>query len=98
MQQHTIQQGFHHTHPLHDDTTLDDAEAKNHFWSVTGDFIYPHHVEPRVKLYVPREESFPIRMKYIDVTRTTYTSLDVLLEKQIDNYWNVDGERELSDA
>ena len=40
-----------------------------------------HHVEPRVKLYMPKEESFPIPMKYIDVTRTTHTSLDVLLEK-----------------
>ena len=37
--------------------------------------------EPRVKLYVPTEESFLIPMKYIDVTRTTHTSLDVLLEK-----------------
>ena len=37
-------------------------------------------------------------MKYIDVTRTTYTFLDVLLEKNIEDYWNVDGERELSDA
>ena len=37
-------------------------------------------------------------MKYIDVIRTTYTSLDVLLEKQIEDYWNVDGEKELSDA
>ena len=37
-------------------------------------------------------------MKYIDVTRTTHTSLDVLLEKQIDDNWNVNGERELSDA
>ena len=40
-----------------------------------------HHVGPRVKLYVPREESSPIPLKYIDVTRTTYTSLDVLMEK-----------------
>ena len=32
-------------------------------------------------------------MKYIDVTRTTNTSLDVLLEKQIEDYWNVDGEK-----
>ena len=44
-------------------------------------FIYRHHVEPRVKLYVPKEKSFPIRLKYIDVTRTTHTSLDVMLEK-----------------
>ena len=36
---------------------------------------------PRVQLYMPKEESFPIPVKYIDVTRTTHTSLDVLLEK-----------------
>ena len=41
------------------------------------EFIFRHHVEPRVKLHVPREESCPIPMKYIDVTRTTHTSLDV---------------------
>ena len=44
-------------------------------------FICRHHVEPKVKLYMPKEESFPVPMKYIDVTRTTHTSLDVLLEK-----------------
>ena len=57
-----------------------------------------HHVEPRVKLYMPREESYPIPLKHIDVARTTHTSLDVMMEKHIDDYWNVDGERELSDA
>ena len=63
--------------PLQDDSTRNDAEAKYDFWSLTGDFIYRHHVEPRVKLYMPREESFPIPLKYIDVTRNTHTSLDV---------------------
>ena len=47
---------------------------------------------------MPQEETFPTPMKYIDVTRTTHTSLDVLMEKHIEDYWNVDGERELSDA
>ena len=47
---------------------------------------------------MPKEESFPTPLKFIDVTRTTHASLDVLWEKQIDDYWNVDGERELSDA
>ena len=47
---------------------------------------------------MPSEESFPIPLKYIDVTRTTHPSLDVLLEKNIEDYWNVDGEEELSDA
>ena len=55
-------------------------------------------MEPRVKLYMPKEESFPIPMKYIDVTRTTQASLDVLLEKQIDDCWNVGSESELSGA
>ena len=66
---------------LQEDSTRDDEEAKNDFWSMLGEFIYRHHVEPRVKLYMPRRESFPSSLKYIDVTRTTHTSLDVLLEK-----------------
>ena len=61
------------------------------------EFIYRHHFEPSVKLYMPKEETFPIPMKYIDVTRTTDTSLDVLSEK-IEDYWNVDGDRDLSVA
>ena len=49
--------------------------------SGSGNFVHRHRVEPRVKLYVPRQESFPIPLKYIDVTRATSTSLDVTLEK-----------------
>ena len=73
------------------------SEAVHDFWSMSGSFIYRHHVEPRVKLYSPREESFPIPLKYIDVTRTTHTNLDVKQEKRIDDYWNIDGSRDLSD-
>ena len=51
---------------------------------MSGNFKKRHHVEPRVKLYSPREESFPIPLKYIDVTRTTHTNLDVKHEKRID--------------
>ena len=83
---------------LEEDSTRDDEEAKNDFWTITGAFIYRHHVEPRVKLYIPREDTFLISTKYIHVARTTCTSLDVLMEKQIEDYWNVDGERELSCA
>ena len=64
---------------------------------MSGSFIYRHHVEPRVKLYSPREESFPIPLKYIDVSRTTHTNLDVKQEKRIDDYWNINGSRNLSD-
>ena len=59
--------------------------------------MFHHHVEPRVKLYSPREESFHIPLKYIDVSRTTQTNLDVKQEKRIDDYWNIDVSRDLSD-
>ena len=82
----------------HRDSSWYDGDARNGFWYTSGNFIYRHHLEPRVKLYVPREESFLFPMKYIDVTRNTHTSLDILLEKQIEDYWNVDGEKELSNT
>ena len=83
--------------PQPHDSLPDAGEAINDFWSLSGSFIYRHHVEPRVKLYSPREESFPIPLKYIDVSRTTHTNLDVKQEKRIDDYWNIDGSRDLSD-
>ena len=74
------------------------GEAINDFWSMSGNFIFRHHAEPRVKLFSPRDESFPIPLKYIDVSRTTHTKLDVKQEKRIDDYWNIDGSRDLSDS
>ena len=65
---------------------------------MSGNFIYRHHVEPRVKLYSPREESFPIPLKYIDGSRTTHTNLDVMQESRIDDFWNIDGSRDVSDS
>ena len=47
---------------------------------------------------MPREESFAILLKYIDVTRTTDPTLDVMLEKNIDDYRNSDDDRGLSDT
>ena len=37
-------------------------------------------------------------VRYIDVTRATSTTLDVMLERRIDDSWNIEGERDLSDA
>ena len=39
--------------------------------------------------------SFPL--KYIGVSRNTRTNLDVKQEKRIDDYWNIDWSRDLSD-
>ena len=63
--------------------SADDAEAHADFWSIQGDFIYRHHNETRVQLYVPQEETFPIPLKYIDVAGSTHTDLDVMQEKRV---------------
>ena len=65
----------------------DDAEARGDFWSIQGDFINRHHNEPRVQLNVPKEETFPAPLKYIDVARSAHSDL----------YWNVDSNRSVSD-
>ena len=51
-----------------------------------------------IKLHVPREESFQIPWRHIDVTRARSTTLDVMLESRMDDYWNIEGDRDLSDA
>ena len=50
------------------------------------------------KVNVPKEETFRIPLKYIDVTRSTHTDLYVVQEKRFDDYWNVDANRYLSDS
>ena len=68
------------------------------FWSRQGYFNYRHHHEPRVQLHVPKKETFPIPLKNIDVARSTCIDLDVLPETRIDDYWNVDSGRNLSNS
>ena len=97
IREHPIR-GEGHVDPPPQDSLPDAGEAINDFWSMSGNSIYRHHVEPRVKLYSPREESFPIPLKYIDVSRTTRTNLNVKQEKRIDDFWNIDGPRDLSDS
>ena len=74
--------------------TNDDAEARRDFWSIEGDCIYRHYIEPRVQLYVLKEEPFHIPLKYIDVGRSTHTDLDVMQEKRIDDNCNVGVEQQ----
>ena len=41
---------------------------------------------------MPKERSFRIPLKYIDVVRRTNATSDVLLESRIDDNWNVEGD------
>ena len=83
--------------PQPHDSFPDAGEAINDFWSMSGSFIYRHHVEPRVKLYSPREESFPIPLNTLTYPEQLIRILDFQQEKRIDDYWNIDGFRDLSD-
>ena len=47
---------------------------------------------------MPKDETFPVPLKYIDVTRSAHTDLDVMQEKKIDDHWNVDSSKHLSDS
>ena len=71
----------------------DDTEARRDLWSIQGDFTYRHHNEPRLQHYVPKD-----LLKYTGVTKSTHTNLDVMQEKRIDDYWNVDDNRSLSES
>ena len=77
------------------------AEARADFWSIQGDFVCRHHNEPRVPtlrrvlLHVPKEETLLIPLKYIAATRSTYTDLE---EKRVDDCWNLDSSRSVSDS
>ena len=77
---------------------IDDAEARADFWSGQGDFVCHHHNETRVQLYMTKEETFPIPLKYIDVTGSTHTDLDVMQAKHINDDWNVDSNKHSSDS
>ena len=73
--------------------TKDDAETHEDFWSIQGDFVYRHHIEPTKRKIIPYSTEI-----HLDVIRSTHTDLDVAQEKRIDDYWNVDGDRNLSDS
>ena len=49
-------------------------------------------------LLAEEKNHFPIPLKYIDVSKTTHTNLDLMQERRIDDYWNIDGSRNLSDS
>ena len=78
--------------------TKGDAEARKDSgrFKVTSSIVITSNLE--FSSTCRKEESFPIPLKYIDMTRATYTNLDVLQEKRIDDCWNVGANRSLSDS
>ena len=57
-----------------------------------------HHVEPRLQLSVPKEESFQIPLRHTCVVRAAQRPLGVLQESRTDDYRNFDADRNLSES
>ena len=55
------------------------------------------HIPPSLwtesQTLLAKRRIIPIALKYIDVSRTTRTNMDVMQERRIDDYWNIDGSR-----
>ena len=54
---------------------------------MSGEFIYRHHEEPRLKFYDPDNETFSIPLKYVNVMRQTLTSTNHVSEHMINDLW-----------
>ena len=76
--------------------TIDDAEFRRDFWSIQGDFICRHHIELEFNSMCRKKKHSLFRWNTL--TTATETNLDVLQERDIDDYWNVDANRSLSDS
>ena len=74
-----------------DDSEIEDGDQQEcstkDSWPLSGDLIYRHREEPRLKLYGPVNETFPIPFKYVDVMRQTHTNVDHVSENVINDNW-----------
>ena len=56
-------------------------------WSMSEDFIWRHHEEPRLKLYDPEINHFRSSWKYAEVMRQSQTSINNVSEHIINELW-----------
>ena len=81
------------------DSFPDADEAMNDFFGPCQETSYTAITLNPESNFTRREKNHSqFHWKYIDVSRTTRTNLDVMQERRIDDYWNVDGSRDLSDS
>ena len=74
-----------------------DETATKDYWSFNGEVLTRHHVVPRSTLFVPTDPECPIPTRFLDICRRTYTDLGNAKENFIEDYWNVQAARVLSD-
>ena len=80
-----------------DDLPNPDAESQgvHGFWTMTKECVIRHHHRPRMSMNIPPSDSFPLPLKYIDVTRAAETDMEELALRRISDIWRDQGERVL---
>ena len=76
----------------------DAVEAREDFWSMSGEFISRHHVAPREHLHAEKVIIHTSVKHFFDLTRQTKTDLDNSEENRIDDLRNIDRNRILSEC
>ena len=64
-------------------------QGRNNLWGVK---ISVENFKANPKVLVPKEETFPVPLKYIDATRSTHTNLNVCKKHRIDDCWECGSE------
>ena len=68
-------------------------------WFINKQCLVRKNSVPRLKLFVPTQAECPIPLEYLDVMRTTTTSLDRQEETRVEDFWigdDTEKDRELS--
>ena len=68
------------------------------FWSNEGELHFSSTRRTSSSTLRAEGRNIPIPLRYIDVTRTIHTTLDVLQESSVDDYWNIDANQNLSES
>ena len=75
-----------------------DSKVRNDRWSIEGTYLHRHHVEPRVTVCVPKEESSPVPPRHAPRGQENNIPLGTCCRKaeEIDD-WIMDDDRNLSE-
>ena len=81
--------------PPHD-SFLDAGEAMNDFWSMSGNFMYRHHVEPRVQALLAERRIIPYSTEIHGSLQNYSYEFGCKAGEAHRYYWNIDGSRDFS--
>ena len=67
----------------------DPTQAALDYWAISGDALVRFIMQPRTEMFFPAKENTPTPLRYIDITRVTYTILCSKSKAWISDYWPV---------